>query len=228
MPDKILILGGTGEGRAAARRLAASGAQVISSFAGRLDALPDVPGSVRVGGFGGAAGLAAYLAAEGVTRVIDASHPFAAAISRHARQACAELGLPLERIERPLWTKHPGDRWHWADDAAMAARMAPKLGRRILLTVGAGGVPTFAKVGGPVYVVRLIEAPARLALPHSQVVLGRGPFAVDDEITLMRLFRIDLLVSKASGGWATQAKITAARRLKIPVILIRRPKSGAI
>jgi len=228
MPDKILILGGTGEGRAAARRLVASGAQVISSFAGRLDALPDVPGRVRVGGFGGAAGLAAYLAEEGITRVIDATHPFAAAMSHHARQACADLGLPLERIERPLWPKHPGDRWHWADDAAMAARMAPKLGRRILLTLGAGGLPAFAKVGGPFYLVRLIEAPGRVALPHHQVVLGRGPFAVGDEIALMRYFRIDLLVSKASGGLATQAKITAARRLKIPVVLIRRPKSGEV
>lgn len=225
MPDKILILGGTGEGAAAARRLTAGGTQVITSFAGRIGTLPDVPGRVRVGGFGGVQGLTDYLAAEGITRVIDATHPFATAISRHARAACAALGLPLERLDRPHWTKHPGDRWHWADDMAMAARMAPKLGRRILLTVGAGSLAVFAKSGGPLYVVRLIEAPRRLPLRDYRVILGRGPFSLADEMALMRIFRIDLLVTKASGGPATEAKIAAARRLRIPVLLIRRPKA---
>jgi precorrin-6A/cobalt-precorrin-6A reductase len=228
MPDKVLILGGTGEGAAAARRLAASGVEIVNSLAGRVEPLPDLPGTLRVGGFGGAAGLAAYLAKEGITRVIDATHPFAAAISRHARQACADLGLPLERIERPLWAKHPGDRWHWANDAAMAARMAPKLGRRILLTVGAGGLAAFARANGPLYVIRLIEAPDRLAFRDYRIVLGRGPFSLSDELALMRAFGIDLLVTKASGGMATEAKITAARRLKIPVLLIRRPPSDPL
>ncbi len=223
MPDKILILGGTSEGAAAARRLAASGVAVVTSFAGRTAAPPALPGQVRVGGFGGLAGLAGYLVAEGITRVIDATHPFAMAISQQARLACAELGLPLQRLERPLWTKHPGDRWHWADDPAMAARLAPGLGRRILLTVGIGSLAAFAKSGGPLYVVRLIAAPRRLPLRDYRIVLGRGPFPLVDELALMRAFRIDLLVTKASGGAATEAKIVAARQLGIPVLLIRRP-----
>jgi precorrin-6A/cobalt-precorrin-6A reductase len=223
MPDKILILGGTSEGATAARRLAASGAAVVTSFAGRVESLPDLPGAVRVGGFGGVAGLSAYLETEGITRVIDATHPFAAAISRHARIACAALGLPLERLERPLWAKHPGDRWHWAEDVKMAARMAPTLGRRIFLTVGAGMVGAFAKAGGPLYVIRLIAAPSRLPLRDYRIVLGRGPFSLVDELALMRTFHIDLLVTKASGGAATEAKITGARKLGLPVLLIRRP-----
>jgi precorrin-6A/cobalt-precorrin-6A reductase len=105
----------------------------------------------------------------------------------------------------------------------MAARMAPKLGRRILLTVGAGSLAAFSKVGGPLYVVRLIDAPKRLPFRDCRIVLGRGPFALADELALMQAFGIDLLVTKASGGAATQAKITAAHRLKIPVLLIRRP-----
>lgn len=223
MPDKILILGGTGEAAREARRLAAAGVPVITSLAGRLTSLPDLPGTVRVGGFGGAEGLIDYLRHEGVTRVIDATHPFAAAISRHARVACATLGLPLARLERPLWPRHPGDRWHWADDMAMAARMAPKLGRRILLTTGAGSLAAFARSGGPHYVVRLIEEPSRLPLHDYRIVLGRGPFSLAEEVALMADFRIDLLVSKASGGNATGAKIAAARRLRIPVLLVRRP-----
>jgi precorrin-6A/cobalt-precorrin-6A reductase len=109
----------------------------------------------------------------------------------------------------------------------MAVRMTPKLGRRVLLTVGAGEVAAFARAGGPLYVVRLIEAPRRLPLPAYRIVLGRGPFAVADERALMRFFAIDLLVTKASGGAATEAKIIAARQLGIPVVMIRRPPRKA-
>jgi precorrin-6A/cobalt-precorrin-6A reductase len=226
--DKILILGGTNEAAQLAGRLVAAGATVISALAGRLRAPPNLPGQVRVGGFGGIDGLAAYLRAEGIGRVIDATHPFAARISAHAAAACARADVPLDRLDRPMWQKRPGDRWHWADDAAMAARLAPKLGRRVLLTVGAGAVSPFETVGGPFYVVRLIESGRRLRLPNHCLVLGRGPFSVADEMALMRRFAIDLLVSKASGGAANEAKIVAARRLRLPVLLVRRPQDVAV
>ncbi|MDR3437555.1 cobalt-precorrin-6A reductase [Telmatospirillum sp.] len=226
MRDKILILGGTFEAAAEARRLTAAGAEVITSLAGRLADPPSLPGRVRVGGFGGTEGLQAFIRAEAITWVIDATHPFAAVISRHAQHACQAQGVPLVRLDRPPWAKHPGDRWHWADDAAMAARLTPHLGRRALLTVGAGTLGAFARAGGPFYLVRLVAPPGRLPFPHYQVVIGRGPFALADEIALMRDFRIDLLVSKASGGQATEAKIAAARTLKIPVLLLRRPAQG--
>ncbi len=224
-PEKILILGGTAEALGAARRLVATGATVVTSLAGRLSDTPAIPGGLRRGGFGGVDGLADYLRREGFARVVDATHPFAATISAHAAEACARLGLPLERVERPMWSKRPGDRWHWAGDMAMAARIAARLGRRVLLTVGAGEMGAFAKAGGPLYVVRLIEPPARrLPLRRYHVLLGRGPFGVAEEVALMRRFRIDLLVTKASGGAATEAKILAARRLAIPVVMVRRPR----
>jgi len=225
MPVKVLLLGGTLEGAAIARRLAADpGVELIVSLAGRVADLPDLPGRLRVGGFGGAEGLTAFLKAENIAKVIDATHPFAAAISAHAAQACGDLGIPLERVQRPLWSRHPGDRWHWADDMAMAARMAAALGRQVLLTVGKGSLAPFARHGGPDYVVRLIDRPAStLGFRRASVVLGRGPFSLADELTLMEHFQVDLLVTKASGGTATEAKLTAARMLGIPVILVRRP-----
>ena len=110
----------------------------------------------------------------------------------------------------------------------MAARLAASLGRRVFLTVGAQEIAPFAARGGPFYLVRLIEEPARkLALRHYALVLGRGPFALAEELALMSAFAIDLVVSKASGGPATEAKIAAARGLGIPVVLVRRPPSAA-
>ncbi|HIJ63953.1 MAG TPA: cobalt-precorrin-6A reductase [Rhodospirillaceae bacterium] len=223
MRDRILILGGTAEAAALARRLVDEGETVITSLAGRLPSPPSLAGQVRVGGFGGVDGLAAWLAENAITRVIDATHPFAAVISAHAAAACARLGLPLRRLERPVWRKHPGDRWHWADSLEMAARMAPGLGRRILLTVGAGSLAPFTRFGGPFYLLRLLAAPAPLAFPRYRVVIDRGPFVPADEMALMRRFAIDLLVSKASGGAATEAKIIAARRLGLRVLLVGRP-----
>ncbi len=224
-PDKVLILGGTAEAAALARRLVGDGVAVVTSLAGRLPVPPDLPGALRSGGFGGVEGLVAYLSGQGFTKVVDATHPFAAVISAHAVEACARLGLPLERLERPMWPQRPGDRWHWAEDVVMAARMVGRLGRRVLLTVGAGEIGAFARAGGPLYVVRLISPPERrLPLRRYRVVLGRGPFAVAEELALMHHFAIDLLVTKASGGPATEAKIVAARRLGIPVVMVRRPR----
>lgn len=225
MRDKVLLLGGTREAAAMAWRLADDASvDLIVSLAGRVEAPPHLPGRLRIGGFGGAEGLAEFLKTEGVVRVIDATHPFAATISAHAVQACSALGIALERVERPCWRRRPGDCWHWADDMAMAARMAAVLGRRVLLTVGRGSLAPFARHGGPDYVIRLIDPPKNsLGFRRAAIVLGRGPFSLADELALMRRFRVDLLVSKASGGTATEAKLAAARMLGIPAILIRRP-----
>lgn len=229
MQGRVLILGGTAEAAALAERLTADGVAVVTSLAGRLSRPPALAGTLRVGGFGGVAGLERFLRQEAITRVVDATHPFATIISAHAEAACARLGLPLEQLRRPEWRRHPGDRWHWADDLPMAARLAPKLGRRVLLTVGARSVAAFAKSGGPFYLVRLIEPPrpsSRLPLRRYALVIGRGPFSLDLEMALMRRFAIDLVVTKASGGAATEAKLTAARRLGIPVLLVRRPDAA--
>lgn len=236
MPDKtrerILILGGTAEAAALARRLVAERpmAEIVTSLAGRLIAPVPLPGTVRIGGFGGVGGMVAYLRDAGISRVIDATHPFAATISAHARDACRIAGLPLDTLERPMWIRRPGDRWHWADDMGMAARIVahgPLAARRVFLTVGARELLPFARWGGLFYLVRLIEAPATpLPFRNGALVLGRGPFAVAEERDLLGRFAIDLVVTKASGGAATEAKLIAARQLGIPVLLVKRPQES--
>ncbi len=220
MPPKLLILGGTAEAAALARALAGR-AEVISSLAGRAG-IPDLPGRVRVGGFGGAAGLEAFLRAEAIGRVIDATHPFAARISAHAETACQALGIPRLVLRRPDWVRQPDDLWVEVADMAEAAQRLPDLGRRAFLTVGAGEAAAFASVRDVWFLVRLLTVES-LPLADHAVITGRPPFTEAAEQALMAEHRIDVLVSKASGGSATHGKIAAARHLRIPVLMIRRP-----
>ncbi|TAN66130.1 MAG: cobalt-precorrin-6A reductase [Magnetospirillum sp.] len=221
---RLLILGGTSEAAALARAIGDGGeVEVISSLAGRAG-VPDLPGRIRVGGFGGAEGLEAYLRAEAIDRVVDATHPFAAHISAHAETACRAAGVPRLVLARPLWRREAGDRWIEVDGVAEAASRLPACGRRAFLTVGAGEVAGFAAVRGVWFLVRLLQAQA-LPLADSRVVTGRPPFSVEAEQALMREHAVDVLVAKASGGDATFGKIAAARQLGLPVLMIRRPPS---
>ncbi len=225
----VLILGGTGEAAAVARgALARFGdrMQVTTALAGRTRHPGPLAGAVRIGGFGGAAGLAAYLVAQQIDRLIDATHPFAAEISRSARLAAERTGVPRLMLLRPPWRRHPLDRWIEVDSIAAAASLVGRVGRRAWLTVGAGGLGAFGVVAGVHFVVRLIDRPrAALALPSHEVVLGRGPFSVVGERQLLARHNIDVLVCKASGGGGTAAKLIAARELGLPVIMVRRPRA---
>lgn len=225
---RLLLLGGTTEALALAELLAATpaplpGLEVISSLAGRTLAHRMPPGRLRVGGFGGAEGLMAYLRAEGVGVVIDATHPFAAKISRHAATACAALDLPRLQLRRPGWSHRPGDHWIEAADMAQAAAQVPGLARNVFLAVGRQELSAFAGQTGIRFVARMIEQPVPMPLPGCTVVLARGPFEEEDEIRLLRDHGIELVVSKDSGGAASYPKIAAARTLGLPVLLIRRP-----
>ncbi|MDO8607395.1 MAG: cobalt-precorrin-6A reductase [Phaeospirillum sp.] len=219
---RVLILGGTAEAAALARAAAVrKGVEVVTSLAGRAG-VPDLPGRVRVGGFGGAAGLERFLRDAAIDRVIDATHPFAARISAHAEWACAATGIPRLVLARPEWPRMVDDCWTLVDTIAEAAARLPECGRRVFLTVGAGEVAGFAAVRGVWFLVRLLkDQPPPLAGCH--IVTGRPPFSIAAELALLRRHAIDLLVTKASGGAATQAKIVAARELGLPVLLIRRP-----
>lgn len=220
---RLLILGGTVDAARLARALAETpGLEVVSSLAGRTDTLPDLPGRVRVGGFGGVEGLAAYLRAEGIDRVVDATHPFAARISAHAAEACAVLGLPRLMLARPQWQQLPGDRWVEVDSMAAAVAALPGLGRRAFLTVGIGEVAAFAPVRDVWFLVRLL-ADQTLPLADYAVITGKGPFDMQAEQILMVHHRVELVVSKASGGAATYGKIAAARALGLPVLMVKRP-----
>jgi precorrin-6A/cobalt-precorrin-6A reductase len=224
---RLLILGGTGEAAdLAAAALARFGeaVAVTTSLAGRTTQPKRPAGAVRRGGFGGVAALAAYLAAARVTAVIDATHPFAAQISGQALAACEAAGVKRLRLDRPAWPHHPEDRWIEVDDARAAAAALPALGRRAFLTIGHRGLDAFATLSGIHFLVRLVEAPRRsLPLASAEVLLARGPFTLAEERLILERHGIDMLVTKASGGEATAAKIEAARERRLPVVMLRRP-----
>ncbi|MCZ4125646.1 cobalt-precorrin-6A reductase [Streptomyces sp. H39-S7] len=224
MTRHVLILGGTTEARALAAALAADPAlRVTSSLAGRV-AEPRLPeGEVRIGGFGGPEALCRWLTEHAVDALIDATHPFAATISAHAAQAAASAGVPLLAVRRPGWAAGPGDRWHLVDSLAGAAAMLPALGRRIFLTTGRTGLAAFAATTGLWFLVRSVDAPQPPLPERSEVLLARGPFTREGEAELLRRHRIDVLVTKDSGGPATAAKLTAAREAGVPVVVVRRP-----
>lgn len=223
----VLILGGTTEARQLAADLAGDPAlRVTSSLAGRV-AEPRLPaGRVRIGGFGGAPGLAGWLREHRADVLVDATHPYADTISRHAARAAADTAVPLLVLRRPGWTAVPGDRWVPADSPEQAAALLPGLGRRVFLTTGRQELAAFADPAGPAdlfFLVRSVDAPEPPLPRHTEVLLARGPFTLEGERALLREHRIEVLVTKDSGGAATAAKLTAARELGLPVVMVRRP-----
>lgn len=217
----VLILGGTTEARALAAALAGSGLRVVSSLAGRTSA-PLLPaGEVRIGGFGGVDGLAAYLRERRVDALVDATHPFAARISAHAAAAAAVTGVPALALRRSGWVEGPGDDWRRVPSLADAAALLPALGRRVLLTTGRQEIAAFAAVDGCWFLARSVEPPVPPVPGRLEVLLDRGPFTLDGERRLFRDHRIDVLVSKDSGG--AGAKLAAARETRTPVVLVDRP-----
>ena len=220
---RILILGGTGEARQLAAGLVAAGVDVISSLAGRVSRprLPDGP--VRIGGFGGADGLAEYLRAEGITAVVDATHPFAATMTEHAAEAAVATGVPLLVLRRPEWPADPA--WVMVpgmDAAAAAVRDWP--GETVFLTTGRRDLGVFVGDDKHRFVVRTVDPPDDTnALPRMTLILDRGPYTVEGESALMRENGVGLLVTKNSGGTMTAAKLTAARDLDVKVVMVRRP-----
>ncbi|MET7972514.1 cobalt-precorrin-6A reductase [Streptomyces mirabilis] len=224
MSPHVLVLGGTTEARRLAAELAERpGVRVTTSLAGRVSRPGALDGDVRVGGFGGADGLARWLREHRVDAVVDATHPFAAAITANAARAAAATGIPAVVLRRPGWTPGPDDRWHWVGSLPEAAALLPSLGRRVFLTTGRLGLAAFAHLSELHFLVRTVEPPEPPMPQDMEVLLTRGPFTPDDEQALLRAHRVDVLVTKDSGGEATAAKLTAARDLALPVVVVRRP-----
>ena len=227
----VLILGGTAEAAALARTLVENHRDrlvVTTSLAGRTRAPGALPGQVRSGGFGGVAAMADYLKDRKIAAVIDATHPFAAQISANAVTACEIAGVPRLVLSRPPWSARPGDNWFCFDTVESAAQGVSRFGRRGFLTVGLQELAPFAVLKDIWILTRLIELPAvPVPLANGQMIAGRGPFSVDGERALMEAHKIDVLVTKASGGDATAAKLEAARILTLPVVMVRRPPAPA-
>ncbi len=220
----VLILGGTGE----ARQLAAAlhgrpGYAVTSSLAGRV-AIPLLPdGEVRFGGFGSVGGLVAWLREHRTDVVVDATHPFAAQMTAHAVAATAAVELPLLVLRRDGWTAGPGDRWHRVPDAAAAAEVLPDLGERVFLTTGGGGLGGYAALDRLWFLLRAVDPPSPPLPRRCHVLLDRGPFTLEAERALLDEHRIDVVVTRDSGGALTAAKLVAAHELGLPVVLLDRP-----
>jgi precorrin-6A/cobalt-precorrin-6A reductase len=221
MTGRVLVLGGTSEGRRLAEALVAHGVEVVSSLAGRVASPVLPPGEVRIGGFGGAEGLATWLRQNPVRAVVDATHPFAATMTAHAAEAAGATGTPLLRLQRPGWHAQPGDDWRWVDTMEQAAGAVAGFAH-VFLTTGRTGLGAFAELTQEV-LVRSVDPPEPPLPPHTTVVLERGPFSLADELALMRQHAVDVVVTKDSGGSLTEAKLAAARQLGIPVVLVRRP-----
>ncbi len=203
--------------------MADAGMDAVYSLAGRTDEPVRQPLPVRIGGFGGVLGLVEYLRAEGISHVVDATHPFARAMSFNAVHACERAGVALLALERPGWDAVAGDRWTRVGSGQAAAGALPQRPARVFLAIGRQGLGDFAGAPQHHYLLRLVDPPSDLPLPLVEVVQGRGPFRTDEDLELLRRHRIEIVVSKNSGGVGARAKIDAARMLGLEVIMIERP-----
>jgi precorrin-6A/cobalt-precorrin-6A reductase len=224
-PTRVLILGGTTEARRLAERLAPrADLDVTLSLAGRTSRPVPHPVPLRVGGFGGPAGLAAHLTSERIDRLVDATHPYAAQMSAHASEAARRAGVPLLALRRPAWQPVAGDRWTEVADTPAAARALGEAPRRAFLALGRNEIAVFEAAPQHHYLVRSVDpVEPPLAVPSATYIQARGPFREEDDRALLAAHRIDVVVSKNSGGDAAYGKIAAARTLGIAVILLRRP-----
>ena len=217
---RVLVLGGTAEGRALAEQLHPD-IDIISSLAGRVPD-PALPvGPVRIGGFGGVEGLRQWLRDNDITAVVDATHPFAATITANAAAACAELALPHRVLSRPAWD--PGEAILVGSDSEAADMVAARGYSRVFLTTGRSGSAAF-RDSDAWFLIRVVTAPEPGNLPADhELLLSRGPYRFEDEYRLMRDHRIDVVVTKNSGGDLTRAKIDVAQDLAVDVVMIDRP-----
>ncbi|URM94155.1 cobalt-precorrin-6A reductase [Actinomadura madurae] len=217
---RVLILGGTAEARALAASL--TDVHVVSSLAGRVSD-PRLPaGEVHIGGFGGADGLAAWLRDHRIDRLVDATHPFAERMSASAARASQMTGVPLLALRRPGWREEDGDDWRRVPSLAAAARALAN-DARVFLTTGRRGIPVFAARADAWFLARSVDPPEPPVPSNVHVLLARGPYTVDGEHALIREHRLDVLVTKDSGGAMTRAKLTAARNAGLPVVMVDRP-----
>ena len=224
MAPNLLVLGGTIEATALCKRLAEDGIQATVSFAGRVERPARHPIPRRIGGFGGPEGLAIYLRDHHVTHVVDATHPFAAQMSRNAVTACARAKVPMVALTRPAWTAQNGDAWTRVPDISGAVAALKREAERVMLAVGRMHLDEFTPNPQHFYLLRLVDPPETPpSFPHHHVLVSRGPFTMASDRAILEEFEIDTVVSKNAGGSGAYAKIEAARDLRLPVVMIDRP-----
>lgn len=221
---RALILGGTADASQLAAQIAHAGIDAVYSYGGRTRAPAEQPLPTRTGGFGGVSGLAHYIRREGITHVIDATHPFAAEMSRNAVAACTETDTPLVALERAPWTKTQGDSWIEVADVDAAVTALPVEAAKVFLAIGRQHIAPFAGKPQHAYTLRFVDPPEAPLPFAADVIVSRGPFTLDSELEMLRTRGIAWIVARNSGGDGARAKIDAARRLGLPVIMISRPE----
>ncbi len=230
MTHRVLILGGTGESRELAGRLATrTNIEVVLSLAGRTREPIDYPVPLRIGGFGGPGGLADYIRERQIDLMVDATHPFAAQMARHAAIAASETEVRFFKLCRPAWQKMDGDRWTEVGSVANGLKKLGKTPRRVFVTLGRQELGPLGAAPQHNYLVRSVDpVDPPLSLPEVRYIEARGPFDFSEERKLLKGEKIDAVLAKNSGGDATYAKIAAARELGIEVLLVRRPKHATV
>ncbi len=220
----LLLLAGSGDARRIAEGL--NGVDVIASLAGATRDPAPLPVPTRSGGFGGEARFRQFLSENGITAVLDATHPYAHRITVRTVRVCAELDLPFLQFLRPGWTPEPGDKWTEIAREEDAAAYIPQ-GTTVFLGTGRQTLEGFANLAGRRVICRQIDPPEE-AFPFEggEFLVGRPPFSVEDEVALFSWLKVDWLVVKNAGGAASRTKLTAARQLGIPVLMIARPPQG--
>ena len=221
---RALILGGIADASLLAAEIARAGIDAVYSYGGRTRTPADQPLPTRIGGFGGVNGLADYIRRESITHVIDATHPFAADMSRHAIEACAATGTPLIALERAPWVKAPGDIWIEVADINTAVAALPEAPANVFLAIGRQHIAPFSARPQHAYTLRFVDPPEAPLPFAANVIVSRGPFTLDGELEMMRARGIAWIVARNSGGNGARAKIDAARMLGLPVIMISRPQ----
>ena len=223
MSPRILLLGGTTEALRLARRL---NPEAIYSLAGLGRVPDDLPCQVRVGGFGGAEGLAGFIRQQGIELLLDLTHPYAAQISANAARAAALSGISCWALRRPGWQAGAGDDWREVDDwAGLVAAL--KDFRRPLFTLGREPLEHLHEIPPHQHwTVRCLTA--QEGVPRATVIGARGPFDLHGERALFALLGSDVLISKNSGSQSTEPKLQVARELGLPVLLLRRPELPAV
>ncbi|MDH2401087.1 cobalt-precorrin-6A reductase [Bradyrhizobium sp. SSUT18] len=221
---RALILGGTADASLLAAEIARAGIDAVYSYGGRTRAPADQPLPTRIGGFGGVSGLADYIRREDITHVIDATHPFAAGMSRNAVAACKDTGTPLIALERAPWTKAPGDNWIEIADVNAAVAALPEAAANVFLAIGRQHIAPFAAKPQHAYTLRFVDPPEAPLPSAADVIVSRGPFTLEGELAMLRARAITWIIARNSGGDGARAKIDAARRLGLPVIMISRPQ----
>lgn len=221
---RALVLGGTADASLLAAEIARAGIDAVYSYGGRTRAPADQPLPTRIGGFGGAGGLVDYIRSEGITHVIDATHPFATEMSRHAIEACATTGTPLIALERAPWMKASGDIWIEVGDVSAAVAALPEAPANVFLAIGRQHIAPFAARPQHAYTLRFVDPPEAPLPFAADVMVSRGPFTLDGELEMVRMRGIAWIVARNSGGDGARAKIDAARMLGLPVIMISRPQ----